>query len=162
MPGVGVCAVAWTIFMFWGTTKPAMPQKQGLMWKTFCFQTAMLSEYQKDGFVSGRFSASSTAFQIKNYGQKEKICPDVCSVECQKPSESKVVFEQRKGTLHLNGSAHSQIDPAFTGNVCLRHRAFHPEGLVYNQFLRLSRLLCFAASCSLGDSSGNLHSGTML
>ena len=61
-PVVGACAVAWVISMFWGTTKPALPQKQGFLWKSFQFETAMLPEYQKDGFVSGGFPASSTTF----------------------------------------------------------------------------------------------------
>ena len=54
--------VIWRIFVCWGTTKPTLPQKQGFLWKSFQFETAMLPEYQKDVFVSGRFPASSTAF----------------------------------------------------------------------------------------------------
>ena len=61
-PDTRASAVAWAIFMFWGTTKPALPQKQSFLWKSFQFETAMLPEYQKDGFVSDRFPVSSTAF----------------------------------------------------------------------------------------------------
>ena len=61
-PDTCASAVAWAIFMFLGTTKPALLQNQGFLWKSFQFETAMLPEYQKDGFVSGRFPASSTTF----------------------------------------------------------------------------------------------------
>ena len=61
-PDTRVSAVAWAIFMVLGTTKPALPQKQDFLWKSFQFETAMLPEYQKDEFASGRFSVSSTAF----------------------------------------------------------------------------------------------------
>jgi len=61
-PDIHASAVAWAIFMFLGTTKPALPQKQSFLWKSFQFETAMLPEYQKDGFVSGRFPVSSTTF----------------------------------------------------------------------------------------------------
>ena len=61
-PDTHASAIVWAISMFLGTAKPALPQKQGFLWKSFQFETAMLPEYQKDGFVSGRFPASSTTF----------------------------------------------------------------------------------------------------
>ena len=61
-PDIPAGAVAWQFFLLLGTKKQALPQKQGFLWKRFQFETAMLPEYQKDGFVSDRFPASSTAF----------------------------------------------------------------------------------------------------
>lgn len=49
-------------FLFWGTAKLTLSQKQDQMWIIFFSELAMRSEFQKDGSSSGRFSVSSKAF----------------------------------------------------------------------------------------------------
>ena len=49
-------------FHVFGYNKASPATKTELSVESFQFETAMLPEYQKDGFVSGRFPASSTTF----------------------------------------------------------------------------------------------------
>ena len=87
-------------------------------------------------------------FQVKSHGQKEKLCPDVLFSPGQKTPKSKVCFEQRKGAFHLDGTAHTQVNPAFSRNICLRLNPFLPESFFQSDFFRLARILRLAAGIS--------------
>ena len=56
-----MCCCLGNIHVF-GYNKASPATKTELSVESFQFETAMLPEYQKDGFVSGRFPVSSTTF----------------------------------------------------------------------------------------------------
>ena len=49
-------------------------------------------------------------FQIKCHGQQKRFCPYIYPASGEKSAETKVVFQQSKSPLHLNGSAQAQMN----------------------------------------------------
>ena len=76
-------------------------------------------------------------FQVKGQCQQEQLRADVALAPCQKPAEPKVIFEQAKGPLHLDGAAETQVNPSLRHNILLRLSPFLPEGFLEYKLLQV-------------------------
>ena len=106
--------------------------------------------FRKMGFQPSVFPFHPQLFEIECQGQKEHFCSHICLSLGQETAESKVIFEQRKCPLHLNGAAHTQICSSFGRNICLRFSSLFPKGLFQGDFLWLICILCLTAGTAFG------------
>ena len=97
-------------------------------------------------------------FQVKRHRQKEQLCPDILFSTGQKSSEPEVCFEQRKCSLHLDGTAYTQIDPSLSGNVRLRSCPLFQEGLFQSNLFWFFCILRMAAGAAPGTVFATLTS----
>ncbi len=74
-------------------------------------------------------------FQIKCHSQQEQLRAYICLAPGKKSAEAKVVFQQTKGALHLDGAAQAQMDAPFRGNALRGLSALFPKGFLQNQSL---------------------------
>ena len=99
-------------------------------------------------------------FRSKARAKQEQLGADVGLAPGQKTAESKVVFEQTKGALHLDGAAKTQMEPTF------RHRCFLPPAPVSPRRFSANKALSavpgfWPGSTGSGrDSCRDPHTGT--
>lgn len=89
-------------------------------------------------------------FQVKGQCQQQPLGTDIGLAHGQKAAGAKVVFEQGKGALHLDGTAQAQMDASFRGEALRGFLTFLPKGLLQAQLLRLFRVLGPAALAAAG------------
>ena len=78
------------------------------MWKTFLFLRGLRGHFHgHTGLKPALFPFHPQLFQVKGQRQQEQLCADVSLAPGQKAAESKVVFEQAKGPLHLDRAANA-------------------------------------------------------
>ena len=105
--------------------------------------------FGKMSFQSFVFPLHPELFQVKCHCEKEQFRSDIFLSAGEKTTKTEVCFEQRKRPLHLNGTTHTQIDPAFRHDVSLRLSAFFLKGLFQSnlfRFIRIFRLTAFTSS----------------
>ena len=85
---------------------------------------------------------------MKRQRKEKQLNAHVRLASSQKSAETKVRFQQSKGTLYLDGTAQAQIDAALRGNVLPRGLPQLLQRFVYTQFLRLLNILCLTAFLS--------------
>ena len=61
--------------------------------------------FRTTGFEPSIFPLHPELFKIKGESEEKKLNADILSATSQKAAEGKVVFEQAKSALHLNGAA---------------------------------------------------------
>ena len=101
------------------------------------------------GLEPALFPFHPQLFQVKGQRQQEQLCADVGLAPGQKAAESKVVFQQAKGALHLDGAAETQMDSTFRPDIFLCLLPFLPEGLSEYKLLGPVLVLDPAALCPL-------------
>ena len=69
-------------------------------------------------------------FQVKCHGQQEQLGADIGLASGEKAAETKVIFQQGKSPLHLNGPAQAQVDATLRGEALGGFRPFLPESLL--------------------------------
>ena len=84
-------------------------------------------------------------FQVKRQRKEKQLNAHVRLASSQESAETKVRFQQSKGTLYLDGTAQAQIDAALRGNVLPRGLPQRLQRFVYTQFLRLLNIVIAAA-----------------
>ena len=62
-------------------------------------------------FEPARLTFFPEFFQIKAHSKQKQLCPYVPFASRQESAESKIIFEQTKGTLHLDRTAQPQENP---------------------------------------------------
>ena len=103
--------------------------------------------YGRPGLESALFPFHPQLFQVKGQRQEKKFGADVGLSPGQEAAESKVVFEQSKRALHLDGTAKTQMNSTFGHNVSGCQLPFFPEGFFEDDLLGLIRCLGPAALC---------------
>ena len=74
-------------------------------------------------------------FEIKREGEQEAFRADIGLSPGEETPESKVVSEQTKSALHLDGAAKAQMDSTRGGYVLFGLLPFLPKGLLQDEFL---------------------------
>jgi hypothetical protein len=70
-------------------------------------------------FEPARLTLFPEFFQIKAHSKQKQLCPYVPFASRQESAESKIIFEQAKGTLHLDRTAQPQENPFIRHNIGL-------------------------------------------
>ena len=89
-------------------------------------------------------------FQIKSHGQQEQLGSDVGPAAGEESAEAKVVFEQSKCPLHLDGAAQAQMDAPLGSDALSGFRTLLPKSLLQTQLFRLLWVLGSAAQTAAG------------
>ena len=95
-------------------------------------------------------------FQVKCHGQQEQLGADIGLASGEKAAETKVIFQQGKSPLHLNGPAQAQVDATLRGEALGGFRPFLPESLLEAQLLGLIGVLGPTALAAAGTASAVL------
>ena len=130
--------------------KLTLPLQQSLNCGYSLFLKLSDSNFGKMGFQPTFFPLHPQLFEVECQREEKHLCPHIRFTFGEKSTESKIIFEQRKCPLHLNGAAHPQIDSSVACNVCLRFISLFPESLFQHDFLRLVGFLCLTASTASG------------
>src|SRR5699024_5892080 len=83
--------------------------------------------------------------QIKSHGQQEQLGSDIGPAAGEESPEAKVVFEQSKGPLHLDGATQAQMDAPRGSDALSGFRTLLPKSLLQTQLFRLIWVLGTAA-----------------
>ena len=70
-------------------------------------------------FEPARLTFFPEFFQIKAHSKQKQLCPYVPFASRKESAESKIIFEQAKGTLHLDRTAQPQENPFIRHNIGL-------------------------------------------
>ena len=84
-------------------------------------------------------------FQVKSDSQKKQLGSDVGPAAGEESAEAKVVFEQSKCPLHLDGAAQAQMDAPLGSDALSGFRTLLPKSLLQTQLFRLLWVLGPAA-----------------
>ena len=82
-------------------------------------------------------------FQIKSHGQQEQLGSDVGPAAGEESAEAKVVFEQSKCPLHLDGAAQAQMDAPLGSDALSGFRTLLPKSLLQTQLFQFLNYLRF-------------------
>ena len=101
-------------------------------------------------FQPSIFPLHPELFQVKRHCEEEEFCSDILLSTGEETTKSKICLEQSKSTLHLNRTAHTQIDPTIRRDIILRLSALFPEGLFQNYLFGLIRILRLTTGAASG------------
>ena len=88
-------------------------------------------------------------FEIESQTKEEHLRSHIGLAAREEPSEGKVGFEQGESAPDLNGTAHTQRNPARGADVVLRLGALFPERTVPLDFFGCICVFCSAAEAAL-------------
>ena len=80
------------------------------MWKLFCLPGLRGHFFRHTGLEPSVFPLHPQLLPIKRHSQQKPFRSYICLAPGKKPAEPKVVFQQAKGALHLDGAAQTQMD----------------------------------------------------
>ena len=99
----------------------------------------------RTGLESALFPFHPQLLQVKSQCQKKEFYADIGLASGQKAAESKVIFEQSKCALHLDGAAKAQMNAALCHDICGCLLPLFPEGFLEHNLLGLVQILGPAA-----------------
>ena len=104
------------------------------MWKLFCYLDLLRHFLGNTGLEPAVFPLHPQLFQVKGHSQKEQLRADIGLSAGVKPADTKIIFQQGKGTLHLDGAAKAQMNPPGRGNAPGGFLVLVPKSLLETQF----------------------------